>query len=162
MHRMNPLALLRRLLRTVTDRPPARKGPRPPTKQRPPAGAIVRRPPRPANNTTCDVYRSTGVPPATPDVAAVSCALIPAFREGSEASEGDQDFRYTHVLYCDPEVDIRDSYPAAPAADTIYVPDRTGTGFQVVFVELVNRGQPNGYLRVYLDRKAPTWPTSEL
>lgn len=117
---------------------------------------------RPPNNTTCDVYRAPNAPPAAPDVAAVACALVAAFRDGSEASEGDQDLRYTHVLTCDAAVDIRDDYPSDPTNHRVYVPDKAGTGFDVVFVELVQRGRPNAFKRVYLDRRAPTWPTSEL
>jgi hypothetical protein len=58
-------------------------------------------------------------------------------------------------------VDVRDSYPNNPA-NKVYVPDKNNTGFSVVFVELVNRGTPAAYKRVFLNRQAPTWPTSQL
>lgn len=116
---------------------------------------------RPANNTTCDIYYSPNVPPAAPDVAGVTCTLLPNFQQGSEASEGDQTFRWTHVLYVDAGVDIRDSYPNAPV-NRVYVPSKTGTGFNVVFVELVNRGTPGMYKRVFLSRLSVTFPTNEL
>jgi hypothetical protein len=116
---------------------------------------------RPANNTTCDIYFSPNIPPAAPDVAGQVCCLLPRFAPGSEASEGSQVFRWTHVLCLDADVDVRDTYPNAPA-HRVYVPDKNGTGFDVVFVELVNRGTPARYRRVFLSRRAPAWPTSEL
>ena len=128
---------------------------------RPPAGAAPAHKPRPANNTTCDVYLDPNVPPAAADSAAVACHLSPDFRGGSEGSEGDVNLRWTHVLSCAPNVDVRDSYPNNPV-NRVYVPDKTGTGFDVVFVELVGRGQADKYKRVFLDRRAPTFPTNEL
>src|SRR5262245_52013879 len=126
-----------------------RAAPRPQRKQvRPPAGGRgPRRPaarPRPANNTTCDIYYSPNVPPAAPDIAATACALVARFAQGQEASEGDTTFQWTHLLYLDAGVDVRDSYPNAPS-HRVYVPDKNGTGFDVVFVELVNRGTPAKY-----------------
>ena len=116
---------------------------------------------RPANNTTCDIYHDPNVPPADPDVAGQACCLVARFHHGSEASEGDQTFRWTHLLYLDASVDVRDSYPNTPA-NRVYVPDQDGTGFDVVFVELVNRGKAARYKRVFLDRREVTWPTNEL
>jgi hypothetical protein len=116
---------------------------------------------RPANNTTCDIYYSPNVPPAAPDVAGIACTLIAHFEQGSATTEGDQTFRWTHILYVDATVDIRDSYPNAPV-NRVYVPDKTATGFNVVFVELLNRGTPAMYKRVFLNRLSVTFPTNEL
>jgi hypothetical protein len=126
-----------------------------------PASASQQPQARPANNTTCDIYYSPNVPPAAPDVAGAACTLVARFQQGSESSEGDQTFRWTHVLFLDAAVDVRDSYPSAPS-HRVYVPDKTGTGFDVVFVEIVNRGLPSKYKRVFLDRRAVTFPTDEL
>jgi hypothetical protein len=116
---------------------------------------------RPPNNTTCDVYHDPNVPPADPDVAGQACALVARFAQGAEASEGDEEFRWTHLLYLDADVDVRDSYPNTPV-HRVYVPDQDGTGFDVVFVELVGRGGAARYKRVYLDRREVTWPSDEL
>ena len=116
---------------------------------------------RPANNTTCDIYYSPNIPPAAADLTGQTCALVAAFAYGSEASAGGLNFRWTHLLFLDASVDIRDSYPGA-VAHRVYVPDQNGTGFDVVFVELVGRGTPAAYKRVYLDRRAVTWPSDEL
>src|SRR5262245_28868932 len=126
-----------------------------------PPAVLPRDKARPANNTTCDVYFSPNVPPAAPDVAGVVCHLSAEFSRGAEGSEGDQTFRWTHLLYVNADVDIRDTYPNAPA-NRVYVPDKNGTGFDIVFVEIVNRGTPAAYKRVFLDRRTPTWPTNEL
>jgi hypothetical protein len=91
----------------------------------------------------------------------VPCSLVARFREGGVASEGDSTFRWTHILFVGKDIDIRDNYPDAPDS-RVYVPDKGGTGFDIVFVELVNRGDPTEHKRVYLDRHDPTWPTNQL
>jgi len=58
-----------------------------------------------AFTTTCDVYYTGNTPPAAPDVASVDIVLRSQFDRGSEASEGDQDFRWTHVLECPLAID---------------------------------------------------------
>jgi hypothetical protein len=45
------------------------------------------------------------------------------------------------------DIDIRNNYPDAPDS-RVYVPDKDGIGFDIVFVELVNRGDPTEYKRV--------------
>jgi hypothetical protein len=127
----------------------------------PPPGAQPRAPGRPADNTTCDVYFDPNVPPAAPNVAGVRCHLAARFQQGAESAEGDQDFRWTHLLLVDAALDVRDTWPAQPA-HRVYVPDKNGTGFDVVFVEMVNRGQPGRYRRVFLKRRAAAFPTTEL
>lgn len=126
-----------------------------------PAGAAAPPRGRPANNTTADIYFAPNVPPAAPDVAGVPVHLAPRFAHGSESSEGDQDLRWTHIAYVSDTVDVRDNYPSAPT-HTLYVPDKTGTGFEVVFVELVGRGTGSKYKRIFLDRQQPAWPTNQL
>jgi hypothetical protein len=115
----------------------------------------------PAPNTTCDIYYSPNAPPAAPNVAGVACHLTARFVEGSEASVGSQTFRWTHLLYVTAAVDIRDTWPNVPA-NQVYIPDRNNTAFEVVFVELVNRGTAAAYKRVFLNRQTPTWPTGQL
>ena len=127
----------------------------------PPPAAQPREQGLPAPNTTCDIYYSPNAPPAAPDVAGVACHLTAGFVEGSEASVGSQTFRWTHLLYVTATVDIRDTWPNVPA-NQVYIPDKNNTAFDVVFVELVNRGTPAAYKRVFLNRQAPTWPTSQL
>jgi hypothetical protein len=117
-------------------------------------------------NTTCDIYRAGSTPPATPDVPAVPCFLQPNWRGGQEAGDYSNKFMiWTHVLLVETKMDVRDSYvgqAGAVAQDTLYVPDQTGTGFNVVFVERIQRGTPYDHKRVYLDRMTPNWPTNEL
>ncbi|HXG12263.1 MAG TPA: hypothetical protein VNK04_21085 [Gemmataceae bacterium] len=117
-------------------------------------------------NTTCDIYHGPNAPPAAPDIAGEPCHLSARFGEyGSRQGAGDQ-WRYTHVLAVGPTTDVRDEYDAGDAGttvpDTVYVPDKDGTPFVVVFVERVGRGTAQDHKRVYLDRKQPTWPTNEL
>jgi len=68
-------------------------------------------------------------------------------------------------MLVDVSVDIRDSYAGSSstvAQDSVYVPDKTGTRFEVIFCERALRGTPNEHLVVYLDRAAPGWPTAQL
>src|SRR5262249_51794389 len=148
--------------RPQVRRPPRHRLPAQGPAQLPaPPAAPQREAGRPANNTTCDIYYSPNVPPATPDVAGLASCFTPRLAGGTAASEGRQTSRWTHLLCLAADADVRDTYPNAPA-NRVYVPDKNGTGFDVVFVELVNRGTPARYRRVFLSRRAPAWPTSEL
>jgi len=119
-------------------------------------------------NATCDIYRAANAPPAAPDVAGVPCHLRPDWQGGQE--HGDRaglpaGMAWTHVLLVDVAVDIRDAYTGGltrVAQDKVYVPDKNGTPFNVVFIERVFRGQVQDHKRVYLDRQTPAWPTNEL
>ncbi len=119
-------------------------------------------------NTTCDIYRAGNNPPAAPDVAGVRCNLKPDWRGGMEA--GDRAGLtaasvWTHIMEVETSVDIRDNYAGALAtnlSDHVWVPDKNGTKFIVVFIERVGRGTAFDYKRAYLDRQAPTWPSDNL
>lgn len=117
-------------------------------------------------NNTCDIYHSGVSPPAAPSVAGVACLLIPGFDRRTETGEGDAaTLRFTHTMLVDLLIDIRDAFNnfgVGATADTIYVPDKNGTPFLVVFVERLGRGTAHDYKQVYLDRKRPTWPTDNL
>jgi hypothetical protein len=124
-------------------------------------------------NTTCDIYRSGNSPPAAPDVAGVACFLQEDFGRSHEASitggvSGTVN-RWTHTLLVSPAVDIRDGYLGTPAGegspsgwDNVYVPDKNGTKFAVVFVARVGLGTPGDCQKAYLQRQTPGWPTHNL
>jgi hypothetical protein len=128
------------------------------------------------SNTTCDIYRGLHSPPSVPDVAGVKCLLTPDFASGHLAAvtPGTTGLRWTHVLLVGPAVDIRDEYPSNPTnpgleqspssgiPDHLYVPDKGGTEFVVIFVERLGRGTLGDCKRVYLQREAPTWPSNDL
>ena len=126
-------------------------------------------------NTTCDVYRSGNAPPAAPDAAGVGVFLEPDFEPSHRAGLGagagiTTPFRWTHVALFPPAADVRDGYQtgtpngeaAAGGWDTVYVPDKTGTPFVVIFAERIGYGTGNDFKRVYLQRGTPPWPTNNL
>jgi hypothetical protein len=117
-------------------------------------------------NTTCDIYRYPNAPPSVPAVSGVPTFLTPDWRRGQEAGDrANASLTWTHVMLVDSSVDLRDMYVGQSTIalqDSVYVPDKNGTHFYVVFIELVERGTPNEHKRVYLDRQAPSWPTDEL
>jgi hypothetical protein len=120
-----------------------------------------------APNNTFDLYHNAGTPPASPDIAAVPCFLRPDFAAGQERGErGELNLTWTHVALVDATLDIRDRYAGGSTVgavqDIVYVPDQNGTPFYVIFIEMVNKGTANVVKRVYLDRRAPTWPTNNL
>jgi hypothetical protein len=120
-----------------------------------------------AANTTGDLYRAGNSPPATPDAAALAVYLQPSYALGLEAGEhvDERALKFTHLLLVDAGVDIRDDYGLSGIgsnADSIYIPDRNGTLFSVLFVERRQRGTPQDHKRVYLRRSTPGWPTTEL
>jgi hypothetical protein len=134
-------------------------------------------------NTTCDIYRAGHAPPAAPDVAGVAVNLSGAFADAHRAAvSGMQSpsgnfpiLRWTHVMLVDVGVDIRDNYQGPVTTDqfagyeqpyafgdTVYVPDKSGTIFYVVFVERLGYGSGFDHKRVYLQRGLPAWPTNNL
>jgi hypothetical protein len=117
-------------------------------------------------NTTCDIYRSGNAPPASPDVAGVVCLLKADYGLGLERGEGDSaSKKYSHKMLVDCATDIRDAYDAGTIganADTVYIPDKNGVAYKVVYVEIAAAGSAASHKRVFLSRKGPTWPSSNL
>ena len=115
-------------------------------------------------NTTCDIYRAGRTPPANPNIQSVPCTLVGIYPQGLERSEGDSDsLKYTHKLFVHASVDIRDDYSLGVIGggqDTVYIADKTGTAYTVIFVEFVDLGMPWQHKRVYLARKAVNWPVA--
>jgi hypothetical protein len=123
------------------------------------------------SNTTGDVYRSGNTPPAAPDVAGVNVLLLPDFSESHLAqTTSATTLRWTHRAAVPLATDIRDAYQGGlggetigAAPDAIYVPDKNGTKFLVVFVERVrSAGATGDYKQAYLQRQAVTWPSQNL
>jgi pimeloyl-ACP methyl ester carboxylesterase len=111
--------------------------------------------------TTMDVYRNGNAPPAAPDVAGVPILIYANFWIRGEAGEGDAAVgHFSHVAIIEaPFIDIRDDYNEGTRGalfDTVYVPDKTGTGLVVRFVETMADPETAALSqRVYLDRKKP-------
>jgi hypothetical protein len=121
--------------------------------------------PMPAN-VSVDIYRS-GNGTNTPDVAAVAAFLQP---KGQSTLTTEN---YTHILYVDWRVDIRDAFTSGltwgPAADIVYLPagiiPANATKFQVVLIRRMARGTASDHKQVLLQRSftvAPPWPTNNL
>src|SRR5262249_43400434 len=81
--------------------------------------------------------------------------------------------KWTHILYVDDTVDVRDAYNsqlnlrADGTADTVILQGSAAPtqqpAFYVVFVERALLGTALSHLRVYLDRFQPNaWPTDAL
>jgi len=129
-----------------------------------------------ATNTTCDVYHNQPTnPPGSPDVAGVPIYLLADWVGGMEHGENrDKSLNYTHVALMDHTVDVRDAFSAGGIVQNIpylYVPDKTGTPFVVIFVERMMRGTAQDHKRVWLQRApgvgtggaiAVNWPTDNL
>jgi len=118
---------------------------------------------RPAN-TTLDVYLGANAPPTAPDTAAAPGHLAANFRGGQVSNAGDRTFLWDHVLDVALDVDLRDTYPAAPA-QRVFVPHTATPGdgqeYRVVFVERVRAGGRE-FRRVYLQRWALRDPNMAL
>jgi hypothetical protein len=115
----------------------------------------------PASNTTCDIYRNAHSPPAAPDVAGVKCFLR---AKGASTLTTPN---YSHELWVDPSVDIRDGGGVAGLtisanADKVYIPDKNGTFFYVVLVRRHGRGTAMDHLRLLLQRQSVTYPSNNL
>ncbi len=127
-----------------------------------------------SSNTTADLYHNPHIPPATPDEAGVKVLLQGDFAGAHAASlSGATPWRWTHIALVDPTVDVRDPYTGgtspttgegtAPSwQDVLYVPNKSGTPFNVIFVERLGRGTPGDVKRVYLQRATPAWPSNDV
>ncbi len=121
--------------------------------------------PMPANRTF-DLFHQ-GTWPNPPDIAGAHGYLTPDFRGGQEG--GDRGgATWTHIMLVEPDLDVRDGYYGLgtfqpTSADTLYIPDKDGTGLVVVFIERIQVGTANEHKRLYLDRlNPPFWPTNDL
>jgi hypothetical protein len=122
------------------------------------------------SNVTCDIYRVANNPPAAPNVAGVKIFLSADYaRDHDKAISSQTVMRWTHQALLPLNTDIRDDYRFSLSGsgtstneDKVYVPDKNGTEFLVIFVERINRGTTQDCLRAYLQRQPPTWPTQQL
>ncbi len=110
-------------------------------------------------NTTCDIYRNGNIPPATPDVAGVKVALIPRSTNIKPTAAGIG--QYSHLMMVPIGTDIRD-VGSVGGPDTVWIPNKTGTPFVVVWVARKGQGTALDCLEALLMRQNPTYPTNNL
>lgn len=114
-----------------------------------------------ATNTTGDVYRSGTAPPANPAVEALPLYLSGDYRERMQIGAGLANaLRFTHTALVAVDSDIRDgfaSFASVSGGDILYIPDRTGTPYLVVFIERHGRGLATDHKKIYLNRDAVDW-----
>ena len=115
--------------------------------------------PMPAN-VTFDVYHGVDTPPSPPDVAGVAGYLEEAFSNLKPTTT--PGFAYSHILRVAATVDVRDGYNGMSGGSTVFVPNQTGTKFQVQAVARVGRGTSLDHKIVYLLRNAVAWPTNDV
>jgi hypothetical protein len=118
-------------------------------------------------STTCEIYRNANAPPAAPDVPLIPCQLVAQYGRGVEQGETLAiGLRVSHVMYIAATVDIRDAYNAGlivpNTLDHVWIPDRNGTKFDVIFVERHLKGTAGDSKKVYLVRQSVTWPSDNL
>ena len=108
-------------------------------------------------NTTCDYFEDGHLPETdSPDLAAVPIFLDGDFMRGNL---GIGKLRWTHLLKVRGNVEI---LTADSPANHVYVPNKEGTCFEIVFVEVLERGKAGSFKRVYLERKSIPWPSEQL
>ena len=108
-------------------------------------------------NTTCDYFKDGHLPETDPpDLAAVPIFLDGDFMRGNL---GIDKLRWTHLLKVRGNGEI---LAGDLATNLVYVPNKDGTCFEIVFVEVLERGKASSFKRVYLERKSITWPSEQL
>ena len=108
-------------------------------------------------NTTCDYFEDGHLPETdSPDLAAVPIFLDGDFMRGNL---GIDKLRWTHLLKVKGNVEI---LAADSPANHVYVPNKDGTCFEIVFVEVLERGKAGSFKKIYLERKSITWPSEQL
>ena len=108
-------------------------------------------------NTTCDYFEDGHLPETDPpDLTAVPIFLDGDFMRGNL---GIDKLRWTHLLKVKGNGEI---LAGDLAANLVYVPNKDGTCFEIVFVEVLERGKAASFKRVYLERKSIIWPSEQL
>lgn len=108
-------------------------------------------------NTTFDYFEDGHLPETdAPDLSSVSCFLDGDFMRGNL---GIDKLHWTHRLFVAGNVEI---LAADSPANHVYVPDKDGTCFEIIFVEVIGRGKAGSFKRIFLERKTITWPSEEL
>src|SRR5262245_40337363 len=105
-------------------------------------------------NTTFDVYLGGNLPPDAPDLSGASGHLRDQWREGGEANKSNRTFFWTAVLEVALGVNIPDAFPGGPGDTTLWVPDKNGDAYTVVFVERERRSRGGDFQRVYLVKRS--------
>jgi hypothetical protein len=111
------------------------------------------------SNATCDIYHVGNGPPSPPNAAGVPCVLIPYSRNIKPAATVPG--QYTHLLRVPAATDVRDTGNFA-GPDTVYIPDKNGTPFLVIWVARQGRGTALDHKEVVLLRQNPTYPTNDV
>ncbi len=112
-------------------------------------------PPDIAPNTTCDIHTITSPPPAPPRITGEPIFLTGAYENIKPNPPTGGGNPYTHIAIFGWNTDIRDS-------DSFYVPDDTGTVFNIVHLTRMGRGTPGDRKVAYCTRGTVTYPTNEL
>jgi hypothetical protein len=115
--------------------------------------------PMPAN-VTCDIYHGSNTPPGPPDVAGAAAYLEEDFSNLKPSTN--PPFVWSHLLRVEATVDVRDSYNGVSAGSAVFVPDQSGTKFQVQAVARVGRGTAVDHKIVYLLRSVVSWPSDDV
>jgi hypothetical protein len=111
-----------------------------------------------ASNVTFDIFHNGGGPSGSPDVSGAVGYLMPI---GNISTLNNQLF--THILLVDLSVDVRDQFGGVSAnADSVFIPDKTGTKFTLYLVQRVGQGTRTDHKRCYLFRTQPTWPSNNV
>ena len=115
--------------------------------------------PMPAN-VTCDIYHGGNIPPGPPDVPGAAAYLEEDFSNVKPMTS--PPFVYSHIMRLEATVDVRDGYSSASAGSAVFVPNQTGTRFQVQAVARVGRGTAVDHKIVYLLRAFVPWPSDDV
>ena len=115
--------------------------------------------PMPAN-VTCDIYHGGNTPPGPPDVAGAAAYLEEDFSNLKPHDESVVCLVAPARL--EATVDVRDNYNGVSAGSALFVPNQTGTKFQVQAVARVGRGTALDHKIVYLLRSVVTWPSDDV
>lgn len=106
-----------------------------------------------APNTSADVYHAGHAPPSAPDLGEVQGHLRESWQRGLAVSESHPAALWTATFDVPLDTDLRDGWPGLPAP-TVYIPNRDGQKYTVVFVERRRQRAGGDFKRVYLRREA--------
>lgn len=109
-------------------------------------------------NTTCDIYITATPPLDLPDFAGVPCWIGGEFDAGAPLGLGR---RFSAILEAPLDSGLRDNYNGG-AVSTVFVPDSSGEGHFVVFVERDRSNPAANFLRAFLSKRGTEQPANPI
>lgn len=109
-------------------------------------------------NTTCDIYITAMPALDPPDISGVPCWIGGEFHAGAPLAPGR---RFSAILEAPLDSGLRDNYNGGSSI-TVYIPNISGEGHLIVFVERDRANPAANFLRAFLSKRGTDQPANSV